>query len=398
MSRTETLYPLAACLNASEVVLRNMDSWKGWKHINKEQANFISRIEGIESDLQKLSAELETQASFDHKVLTEFAEKRGFKVAIGPFENQEFGAISFLNVNLSWMVPGKNTVVKANGKAYKAFELKDVDVYRDGRVQVTAHNGDLVTFQMTSLFNTQPKENQQLSDTVRVILPEVCLEDRPDVSWLQGMFSGNYHIKNASQITRFMMDKNGASVKSMAHIDCTRSMSIEEPIVFDRPFKVTITRKGLKLPIFVGYINYDSWITAEELKIQEGKIPAHHTTNLLNWMTIDQSVVDEIKGLLETNLPLLKNFKGFRLRRSFDIDYVNSLYGRYTPSFLTKTIGAVFGSGQLPPLPSATPRVDDPKARFTMEVYHVTHVDQKHFSSRVGLIIFSMNGNLTLLI
>lgn len=398
MSRTETLYPLAACLNASEGVLRNMDSWKGWKHINKEQANFISRIEGIEQDLQKLSAELETQASFDHNVLTEFAEKRGFKVAIGPFENQEFGAISFLNVNLSWMVPGKNTVVKANGKVYKAFELKDVDVYRDGRVQVTAHNGDLVTFQMTSLFNTQPKENQQLSDTVRVILPEVCLEDRPDVSWLQGMISGDYNIKNASQITRFMMDKNGASVKSMAHIDCTRSMNIEEPIVFDRPFKVTITRKGLKLPIFVGYINYDSWVTAEELKIQEGKIPAHHTTNLLNWMTIDQSVVDEIKGLLETNLPLLKNFKGFRLRRSFDIDYVNSLYGRYTPSFLTKTIGAVFGSGQLPPLPSATPRVDDPKARFTMEVYHVTHVDQKHFSSRVGLIIFSMDGNLTLLI
>lgn len=398
MSRTETLYPLAACLNASEGVLRNMDSWKGWKHINKEQANFISRIEGIEPDLEKLSAELETQASFDHNVLTEFAEKRGFKVAIGPFENQEFGAISFLNVNLSWMVPGKNTVVKANGKVYKAFELKDVDVYRDGRVQVTAHNGDLVTFQMTSLFNTQPKENQQLSDTVRVILPEVCLEDRPDVSWLQGMISGDYHIKNASQITRFMMDKNGASVKSMAHIDCTRSMNIEEPIVFDRPFKVTITRKGLKLPIFVGYINYDSWVTAEELKIQEGKIPAHHTTNLLNWMTIDQSVVDEIKGLLETNLPLLKNFKGFRLRRSFDIDYVNSLYGRYTPSFLTKTIGAVFGSGQLPPLPSATPRVDDPKARFTMEVYHVTHVDQKHFSSRVGLIIFSMDGNLTLLI
>lgn len=112
MSRTETLYPLVACLNTSAEVLREMDAWQGWRHFNQQQASFIKRIEGTEADLQKLSSELETQASFNHHDLIEFAEKRGFNVSIEPFGPKEFGAISFLNVNLKWEVPGKDAVVK----------------------------------------------------------------------------------------------------------------------------------------------------------------------------------------------------------------------------------------------------------------------------------------------
>lgn len=116
------------------------------------------------------------------------------------------------------------------GKTYKAFELKDADVYRDGRVQVIAQNGDLITFQMGSNAGHQ---DHHLSDTDSAILPVVCLEDRPDVSWLEGVSSGDYHIRTASQITRFMMDKDGASVKSMAHTGLKRSMRLDhKPIIF----------------------------------------------------------------------------------------------------------------------------------------------------------------------
>ena len=377
---TNTPYPLVGCLNSCESVIQADPStralWKGWQPINSKQKELIKDLEASRADLAKLGKDLECLASFNHMDLIQFAEKRGFAIHIKPFDSDSFGAISVLNINIKWLTPGKIRSLQfssgwfGSSKLYKGFELSKVIVYKNGIVQVPTQNGDLVRFQMTSKMVDLSKVSLgERDDTDRVILPYVCLEDHPNLDWLLRLKGADYRIEKAVQITRFMMDPEGASVKSMAAVEMTRSLPIyHEPIVFNKPFSVTITRPGLKLPLFVGYITHDALIASEPLRVEYSQIPPHHSTNLVNWRTIDQAVVDEIKSLLTSKFQMLKAYDQFKLRRTYDSDYIDSLYSRKSDNIA---------------LPS------NPGHSSTMEV-----ISQ---DKRVGLIIFSTAGDVTLM-
>jgi hypothetical protein len=91
----------------------------------------------------------------------------------------------------------------------------------------------------------------------------VNLDMQPDISWLLRMSTVDqagmpWAISQALQQTKFAMDEFGATVESAAAIG-VRCLCLPNRYQIDRPFVAAVFRPGLKLPIFIGYLDTDCW-------------------------------------------------------------------------------------------------------------------------------------------
>jgi hypothetical protein len=79
---------------------------------------------------------------------------------------------------------------------------------------------------------------------------------------------GSYRIKQAKQQTKFKMNHIGAKAESAAAFGFAfECCSMPKPdLVIDKPFYAWMTRKGLDVPYFAGYIDTSDWKDPGELK------------------------------------------------------------------------------------------------------------------------------------
>jgi hypothetical protein len=75
--------------------------------------------------------------------------------------------------------------------------------------------------------------------------------------------SGRYRITQAKQQTKYKMNHKGALAKSAAafgfSFECCVVRTPKPPMVVNQEFFVWITRPGMNLPIFTGYITKEDW-------------------------------------------------------------------------------------------------------------------------------------------
>jgi hypothetical protein len=186
---------------------------------------------------------------------------------------------------LEWLHAGKRTgITSLAGEEFPGVYIKEgvtvahsLAVHPHPVVRVATKSGDTVCMSMvdsvpegvTGLFlkvADLEKVKAASHNFKGVQFPMVDMDDRPDISWIQGMRVGSgFCIQSAKQQTKFRMNERGARVQSAAGMMMTKGLSAEYPHVIDRPFLLWIRRDGMDFPVFAALICEDGWKEPEEL-------------------------------------------------------------------------------------------------------------------------------------
>jgi hypothetical protein len=98
-----------------------------------------------------------------------------------------------------------------------------------------------------------------------LILPMISFEEIVDVSWLVGLNTTedlglDYAVMQAVQKNRLKMNEFGVRAQSavgMAFMTCCIKPAVS--LTVDSPFFMWLERPGLRKPLFVAWLDYDSW-------------------------------------------------------------------------------------------------------------------------------------------
>lgn len=279
MSRTSATYPIVGAIKIAEQIL---GPDRQWSVLNDQQKKFLADYFSIcRTEIAKIP-EIESLASKSAEEINAFLCKRGFDIRLDPFDANEFGTASVLNVLVEWLQEGKKTALRAkSGREFPAVKLaSDFLVFSSNvhrhpvaclatksstdRVFITVAEKPLDGFDL-------PEAAMRISQSLdypsaryeSLTFPMVDLDQKVDISWLKGMATQDaaglpWEIAMAFQQTKFKMNEKGARAKSAVAI-MMRTLSIPQRMVIDEPFLVWIERQGLSRPLFVGYITEDDW-------------------------------------------------------------------------------------------------------------------------------------------
>ncbi len=282
-TRSETVcyHPFAAALIAA---LKELGEGFVWRPNSLEKRLFMegSFVIGAK-DLHDLP-EIESRVSYDFDLLNRFLWEKGFSIKLeNPHDPKSFGVVSIMKILEDWIESGTEGEICVEGKTYPAVHLKGKNVtfyksewHKNPVVSIKTKSGDEVLLSVADSFLSTDTLTGHIDrifgsldvcrDFSGLVFPMVDLEEEVDISWLKGLpaFLGDDEvafISQALQQTKFKMDQIGAIVESAVAIGIAKT-SISKPrpdLVIDKPFFVTVRRKGFNLPIFSGYIAQDCW-------------------------------------------------------------------------------------------------------------------------------------------
>lgn len=279
MSQTTATYPIVGAVKITEQIL---GPDRQWDALNDQQKKFLADYFNVcRTEIAKIP-EIESLASKSADEINAFLCKRGFDIRLDPFDANEFGTASVLNVLVEWLQEGKRTTLRAkSGREFPAVKLVSDFLVFSSNVHrhpvaclATKSSADWVFMTVAE----KPLDGFDLPETAMKIsqsldylsgryesltFPMVDLDQKVDISWLKDMKTHDeagwpWEIAKALQQTKFKMNEKGARAKSAVAIGM-RTLSIPERIVIDEPFLVWIERQGLSRPLFVGYITEDDW-------------------------------------------------------------------------------------------------------------------------------------------
>lgn len=295
MSNTSAVFPIVRALQAATEFGKATTGWSPRGEGAELQARYIPLLALLERQLQAFSPEeLKAVASKDVDVINSFLKENGFDIALEPFQDEEsFGVASVMSVLVKWMTAGEITELESLRKYYKAVLLKDDLQFTTvpGHPHVIAHvktqNGDVVhmtkadnmignhldLLEKCKALGESGVANHQYDE---LVFPMVDLNQEVDISFFMEMNfqgtgadggEGTLAIKQAKQQTKFQMNNIGAKAESAAAFEMALECCfMTQQLVLDEPFYVWMTRDGLDMPYFAGYINRDDWKDPGELK------------------------------------------------------------------------------------------------------------------------------------
>jgi hypothetical protein len=283
-STTAVTYPIVMALKVAEKIL---GPDRPWVPQNKVQARFLKEI--FEPCRDESVPEIEGLASWDAKEINNFLARRKFGIRVPePFPPLHFGTATVLDLLVKWINEGSVGTVKTDppeGRLFPGVCLwKGVSILRSKNhekpiARLETKSGDRV-------FITEfrhPREGLDLvgqaeeltarTSTVRdyegVLFPMVDLDQRVDISWMEGLSTTadtdeSAIIASALQQTRFRMNKQGARAESAVALTLEirgslESQKIKPPLLINEPFLIWFTRPGLSKPLFVGHIAEEDW-------------------------------------------------------------------------------------------------------------------------------------------
>eukprot|EP00047_Mylnosiga_fluctuans_P006313 m.246234 g.246234 ORF g.246234 m.246234 type:complete len:282 (-) comp14942_c0_seq1:124-969(-) len=271
---TSVLYPIISALLAAEQGGQQLT----WAPTSEKQSAFLKEVfEPSRAEAKKIP-EIESKASNKYEEINAFLKAKGFSIQLDPFPEQDLGTASVLKVVLDWQEAGKPQDVFLEGgdsKAYPGVFLKTGVTFEKSPAHpnpiavIRAKNGDQVLLTVAAEPLTvdalEAKAAAILSSSrpassmfTGVTFPMVDLDQQPDISWLKGMTSSAGILQQAKQQTKFAMDEIGAVVKSAVAMHVARCLP-PPALHINKPFIAIVRRAGLKLPLFAGYIDVDSW-------------------------------------------------------------------------------------------------------------------------------------------
>lgn len=249
----------------------------------KEFRNDVEAIKGLKALASKSAKELNT-----------FLRKNGFDIRLNPIPVvngvQGFAVVALFDRFMSWIEKGTEGKITVGGKIYPAFRhgynisFHSIPKYPHTAVALETIPGDTVWITFADkeiggvkllkqiLELSKARKNQCNERYSRVVIPEVMLDERPDISFLKGVEARDskkdpWIVDQALQQVKFAMNKMGVRAKSATAIAIkfgSFAKYVRPPdLVFDKPFYLWITTKGSSLPIVMIYSDTDSWRKAD---------------------------------------------------------------------------------------------------------------------------------------
>ena len=287
MSRTFCPYPIVGAIAKADDFL---GPDRIWHTVAEGQPNFADHHRFLGNYLTALREhidipEMESIADRDHEVINEFMAQRGFDITLDPFVEGQFGTASVLDITVKWLAKGLRAEVTHAKRSFDAVHLKPgVVIFKTRQFPLVAsietRSGDIVNMAPLSQgLPTQVPDDMALMDWIMsssdslpsydyegVIFPMVDLEDKPDISWVQNLWTMSdakrrWEISQALQQTFFKMNEFGARTKSGVSMGfrTTAAREPKPPLVIDEPFVLWKHRPGLPTPFFAAYITPDDW-------------------------------------------------------------------------------------------------------------------------------------------
>lgn len=280
MSSTQCLLPICAAVDGAE---RYLGGNRLWATTDSRQS-LVLPTPNLRLDTIK---EIVTKASRSVEELNAFLREHGFSIELDAFEGpKDFGVVSILNLLVEWFSPGKEVpIMGVDGKTYSGVQLKrsehGVRFFHHPRwpgpiVQIHTLSGDLVYLSpisesqvpdMATIRSNLPSYDnlaRRIDGYSDVQFPMVNLNQEVDISWLKGLNTVDQDnlpavITQALQQTRFRMNQFGARAESAVAVGVASGFSIPNSFIINSSFAVWITRPGIEIPLFFGYITPEDW-------------------------------------------------------------------------------------------------------------------------------------------
>lgn len=297
VTATETFFPILGCLQAAEKYLKGIGrvGKVQWQTTNNLQEIFSSVFLPYLPEVDRLGDNLKYRADICAAVINQWFKEHGFDIKLDEGPAGSFCVGSILDVLVNWIEKGVKTEVDSpvTGKTYPAVEIKDgMSVFEDASVhpwpivELLTRGGDKVYLTIAGNLDAEAgfPITSRISDLGngvirgapsgkygKVVFPMVDYDDKPDISWILKMRTGNtmedYYIHQAVQQTQFRMNEIGARAKSAVGMQmrCMCAIDPRPTLVIDRPFLLWIERTGISIPLFTGVFAEDVWKKPKEL-------------------------------------------------------------------------------------------------------------------------------------
>lgn len=278
MTATVCLYPQFGAVD----ILGKNRNWKA-SNTNPEslQYRWLRYFEHSRSEIPNIP-EIQCIASWSHEEINEFLASRGYDISLAPFGPGEFGTASEMDVLVKWLKPGKQVRLghALHRSLYPGVLLKSgvgifehskhdepivvIETQNGDKVYMTIHNKITDPLDMVAKTLELERALRQIYSYEGVHFPQVDVNEKPDISWLKGLWTtgsdrATWAISQALQQTKFRMNEEGARAESAVAIGIERLSLPQPPASINRPFLVWIKRSTLSLPFFVGHITEECW-------------------------------------------------------------------------------------------------------------------------------------------
>lgn len=293
-SQTTAVFPIVRALQRATEFGKAESGWIARGEGASMQERYIPLMSVLEKQLHLFGPEeLKAIASDDVDVINFWLKKHGFKIELGPFQDPEsFGVASIMKVLVKWVTAGTETELEVDGKTYKAARLEDnlsfSEVNGTPVVHIGTQSGDVVHLMVADdaklegldLLERCKGISDKKGESYKwggLVFPMVDLDQEVDISFFLKMaFEGTgaqggkglLSIEQAKQQTKFQMNHIGAKAESAAAFEMGLECCFmpKPDLIIDKPFYAWMTRDGLDVPYFAGYIGTSDWKDPGELK------------------------------------------------------------------------------------------------------------------------------------
>jgi hypothetical protein len=277
MSKVECLSGIVACMmKANDFLGKDCR----WIEKNKDQWQFLH---GFFEKLKSATSipEMESIISRSAEEINAFLAERGFSITLDPFQGDEFGVASVLDLLVKWQEKGERTKVldiydavmlkSVQGASVRRIHESDsyvvtVDTQGDDKVHMMMVDDNLldVPMSLTQLALDMTKKGEP-DFYEKVIFPMIDLNVMTDINWLLGMVAvdedgSDWAVSQAKQQNKLRLNEFGARAQSATAMGMLRGMAVP-PTVFtiDKPFLIWFTRSGIEMPLFVAHVTEEDW-------------------------------------------------------------------------------------------------------------------------------------------
>jgi hypothetical protein len=267
--------PILGCLDAADEFFKEQ---LHWITTDPRQEHFFRQFGGMHRLLRELP-ELRSRASKDVEEINSWFREEKFDIQLEKSDDPNAVYLgSILRLLVKWLIPGVQTTVESEGVTYPAALVRQGVVVWSAKdhphpvAELETQEGYSVL--MTVLDPERPdlfslhRHAQMIVENIDrpapfggVIFPFVDLDDRPDISFLEGLKTQAQGLKwviaQALQQTRLKMNHIGAKAESGVLMGMETLSMPQPPFVIDKPFLVIFTKDDDIL--FVAFIGKDAW-------------------------------------------------------------------------------------------------------------------------------------------
>jgi hypothetical protein len=273
-----SLHPLTQAMLKAEALARRKFGAAA-KFIPNAQP-FTKTFAGVYPKLQKdlpLIPEMKSMVSGDSGAIGKFTGQGKAASAAPTGSNIYIGA--FFEAMMQWKIKGGKDVIKNTKGTWLGVKMKETNakLCAGGVLRVGTKKNDVICMMMHPGFKS-PEEAFVFASKVKKdaghpvigIFPKVALKAKGNFKWILNSHVGAsassadaYRIFGCETMNILRMDELGVYVKSAVRMSMnTKSAAPRPPKEYkiDKPFLFWIERKGCALPIFVAWLDVDSWV------------------------------------------------------------------------------------------------------------------------------------------